>query len=172
MNTRWASTITTAVILAGAAVAPLASAQPPGFPDLSGFTDVTADFAGNQRGETVVGFSPDGLINCGFDSQRVTCAGPMPGLQGMPIANGNTQGNCDEGSATAGVPAGGGGQIRHNKFNGQCPDESDVKILKPGQKVSYGNITCGVAPGGVTACIDTFSGEHGFVLQPSGSWSF
>jgi len=45
-------------------------------------------------------------------------------------------------------------------------------LLAPAQKVSLGSTTCGVAPGGVTACIDSTDGGHGFVLQPTGSWVF
>jgi hypothetical protein len=166
-----------AVILFVAAVAPIASAQPPGFPDLSGFADMTAAFTTheNRGGAPGVNFStPDGLT-CGFptppnpgpDSQMVSCDGPFPGLASIPVSNAS-QGACDLGSvnALAGTPS----QINH--FRGPCPSPPGRQVLNPGQKVSSGNVTCGVAGGNITACINTGEGEHGFVLQPSGSWTF
>src|SRR5699024_1408578 len=83
-----------------AAVAPtiltssVACAQPPGFPDMSGYADVTNDFAHNDGRGTGVRFStPDGGFSCGFgmpvkvtpDSQLVTCNGQLPGVANLPI---------------------------------------------------------------------------------------
>ena len=46
------------------------------------------------------------------------------------------------------------------------------KPLAAGQKVSYLNVTCVVGTDNLLACLDTTSGDHGFVLQRSGSWAF
>jgi hypothetical protein len=45
-------------------------------------------------------------------------------------------------------------------------------MLGAGQKVSYNNVTCAVGANKLVACLDTTSGEHGFVLQPSCSFAF
>jgi hypothetical protein len=165
-----------AAVLFVAAVAPIAFAQPPGFPDLSGFADVTSSYrTPGGHGPPGVNFSTADGVNCGFgvpaqvtpDSQFVQCFGTLPGIQNLPITSGSsTQGDCDLGEAQVGES----GVIGH--YKGRCPAPGGNRILNPGQKVFYGNITCGVAPGGVTACLDTANGEHGFVLQPSGSWTF
>lgn len=159
-------------IVSAAVITPAASAQPPGFPDINNFADVTNTFTQHGgRGTVGVKFAtPDGL-SCGLgmpssvtsDNQLVQCNGPLPGIDGA------SNGTCDLGYAQA--PPSGPGAVSHS--DGNCPSgPPDLPILNPGQKVSYGNIACGVAPGGVTACINTSNGEHGFVLQPSGSWSF
>jgi hypothetical protein len=44
MHTRCVWAITVSVVVAGAAVAPAASAQPPGFPDINNFADVTSSY--------------------------------------------------------------------------------------------------------------------------------
>ncbi|MDT5148253.1 MAG: hypothetical protein QOC58_2898, partial [Mycobacterium sp.] len=49
---------------------------------------------------------------------------------------------------------------------------SGGKALSAGQKVSYLNVTCAVGADDLVACLDSTSGEHGFVLQRSGSWAF
>ncbi len=147
-----------------------AAATPAGFPDLSGYTDVTQDFASsNGRGET---FAPSDGVECGLgmpplpsQSLGASCWGTLPGLQNIPLDS-NTKGDCDLG-AIGSNPRG----ISH--YRGPCPAPTGAKVLQPGQKVSYRTITCGVAPGGVTACLDTTDGqEHGFVLDPAGSWTF
>jgi len=46
------------------------------------------------------------------------------------------------------------------------------KALAVGQKLSYLNVTCAVGADNLIACLDTTSGDHGFVLQSVGSWAF
>jgi hypothetical protein len=46
------------------------------------------------------------------------------------------------------------------------------KALAAGQKLSYLNVTCAVGADKLIACLDTTSGDHGFVLQSVGSWAF
>jgi hypothetical protein len=38
--------------------------------------------------------------------------------------------------------------------------------------LSYLNVTCAVGADNLIVCLDATSGDHGFVLQPSGSWAF
>jgi len=49
---------------------------------------------------------------------------------------------------------------------------SGSKALNAGQKLSYLNVTCAVGNDNLVACLDATSGDHGFVLQRSGSWAF
>ena len=49
---------------------------------------------------------------------------------------------------------------------------TSLEALAAGQKLSYLNVTCAVGADNLIACLDTTSGDHGFVLQPSGSWAF
>lgn len=162
--------VSAAAVISMIVVPGCASAQPQagGAPDMSGFADVTNDFSGPgaRNAGTIALFStPDGL-SCGasLDGGLAHCTGALPGVANLPIG-GSTQGSCDLGLAQ--VTSGGTAFINH--YKGNCPAPSGLKVLSPGQKLSGGGITCGVADGGVTACV---SGPHGFVLQPSGSSSF
>jgi hypothetical protein len=47
-----------------------------------------------------------------------------------------------------------------------------AKLLAAGQKLTYLNVTCAVGADNLLACLDTTSGDHGFVVQRSGSWAF
>jgi hypothetical protein len=38
--------------------------------------------------------------------------------------------------------------------------------------LTYLNVTCAVGADNLVACLDTTSGDHGFVVQRSGSWAF
>ncbi|CPX56774.1 Uncharacterised protein [Mycobacteroides abscessus subsp. massiliense] len=166
------------VALAGLAVALLTScsstvalADPPGFPDLNAFAEVpAADYTQSWgRGAPTVNFSTAEGIDCGFtapktldgQNQLIHCDGPLPGLQDV-TAKGS--GPCDSGSVNQ-------FDISHTK--GACADvKPHRKVLGPGQKVSYGNVTCAVGGGGLIACIERVNPERGFVLQPSGSFVF
>lgn len=44
-------------------------------------------------------------------------------------------------------------------------------LLNVGQKITTAGITCAVGGDRLTACIDPLL-NRGFVLQPSGSWTF
>lgn len=146
------------------ALCPTASAQPPGFPDLNSLTDVTPDYIGiNPRDSHGFNFvTAEGGFSCGGSTSGASCSGAFPGLEGIPM--GPAQGPCELGFANA-FPT--GGSITRNR--GTCDNGGSFRVLNVGQRVSYGPTTCGVFPGSVTACV---SGEHGFVLQPSGSWAY
>ena len=49
---------------------------------------------------------------------------------------------------------------------------SYARLMGSGQKVSFLNVTCAVGDDRLVACLETFNGEHGFVLRPSGSVFF
>ncbi|MCX8555054.1 hypothetical protein OS121_08090 [Mycolicibacterium mucogenicum] len=171
------------ICLAAAAFAvggiPVAHAvtPPPNFPDLTNFDVVTASHQVNyQRGtQQMVTFStPDG-VRCsiyafGGVGSAVRCYGAIPGLQAQQVGTDvNAKSPCGFGmaqlhAATPGVLS---------SYQGDCPSDLDgAALLTPGQKVRMATTICGVAPGEVTACIDSTDGGHGFVLQPSGSWTF
>lgn len=167
--------------LAGLSVvltAPLAhAAPPPNFPDFAGFDVVTATHLATYQhtDQQVVKFStPDGLaclMNAlGGVAPMVRCYGPVPGTAGLAVtADPNAKAPREFGIAQ--VHAANEGTI--SNFRGDYPtDLAGAALLAPGEKVTLTTMTCGVAPGGVTACIDSTDGGHGFVLQPSGSWTF
>jgi hypothetical protein len=168
-------------VLAGASVvlaAPLAhAAPPPNFPDFAGFSVVTSTHLASYQHtrQQVVKFStPDGLYcdigTLGAVGTTVRCYGPVPEMTGLAVTvDPNARAPRDFGVAQ--LHAASEGTI--GSYRGDYPtDLAGAALLAPEQKVSLGTAMCGVAPGGVTACIDSTDGGHGFVLQPSGSWVF
>jgi hypothetical protein len=185
--------LTAAVMVVGCSV-PRAAAQPAGFPDLNTFAPVSADgfLTKKSKGSSdlsTVDFSTPYNIGCGFSasqdpsttpSQYINCDGDLPGMDNVPIIplSGTTHapGDCIVGIAR---PAGMDGPAYglSRTYDGGCngrPAKSSLggKLLSAGQKISYQNVTCAVGPNKLVACLDTTSGEHGFVLQPSGSFAF
>lgn len=140
------------------------SAQPGGVPDVSGLADVTTNFTvSTGRGAHAALFAtPDGVA-CGAGPQGAHCDGNFPGLADIPLSD-NSAGPCEVGSA---VLDAGSAQIGRHRW--ACPEPSGRPVLGAGQRVTMGNVTCGVLAGDVTVCTN---GPHGFVLQPSGSWNF
>ncbi len=155
---------------------PTASALPAGFPDMSAFTavDPAPHVVRFVRGGAAVGFAtPDG-VDCQWgvladpDAHTdIRCSGDIPGI---PAAV------PDKGGSGCALLAKSGGLVgstyiyvfaRHGGYT--CPPFP--ASLNAGEKITYSNITCAVAPGNVTACVDPIV-NHGFVLQPSGSWVF
>jgi len=168
-------------VLAAASVvltAPLAqAAPPPNFPDFANFDIVTNTHLAAYRNTTqqLVKFStPDGLYcNIGALASAgttVRCYGPVPGTAGLAVtADPTAKTPCDFGMAQLH----GANEGTISRYRGDCPtDMAGAPLLAPAQKVSLASTTCGVAPGSVTACIDSTDGGHGFVLQPTGSWVF
>lgn len=149
-----------------ATAAPKASAQPQGFPDLSSFTEVDAaqfsrPFSYAERWANVYSFfrTPDGL-NCATGPGS-WCNGAIPGLP-----------SGQSGSCASVHQKGDDRQFTFSADNGNCEPAQD-KVLNPGQKLtdSLTGSTCVVGESGLTACINPQT-DHGFVLQPSGSWVF
>jgi hypothetical protein len=161
------SLATTSVVVAlTISSASCAAAQPShDFPDLSGLVDVTPSLLGTTPRDaggftfSVPVADPDHGFTCHASSGGADCSGVLPGLASVPL-QGPMQGPCDRGDVATGNP------LRH--YHGVCEGPGS-KMLHPGQKATLGPVTCGVLPGDVTACTN---GEHGFVLQQSGSFSF
>ncbi|MCV7351577.1 hypothetical protein H7K15_15765 [Mycobacterium parmense] len=183
------------ILAAASAVAAPASrpaAQPPpDFPNLDGFTAVpvdgyvTAPASGSAPGTAPrVAFAPSPTLVCDFyggtapapsPSQDIKCNGDMPGLDDLPILGGAhpRPGDCVVGSVTYNGP----GYVLSRMSYAGCDGNpaglpSAGKPLGAGQKLSYLNVTCAVGVDSLVACLDTTSGDHGFVLRRSGSRAF
>ena len=160
--------IAAAFSLACIGAAPSAHAQPAGFPDLDAFTEAPASLHFSRPEKAADGYAffrtPDGL-SCMLGSVN-RCSGPLPGL---PADN---YGDCavvvqtyEEASRSE--------PFRFEKSTEGCPPPTD-EMLNVGQKLTFTTnytTTCVVGQGRLTACIDS-QNDHGFVLQPSGSWVF
>jgi hypothetical protein len=149
-----------------------AAAQPPGFPNLDSFSLVPIDgyLAEPGRGPRYAYFSTPYNIQCLFEAgepieawsgQGISCYGEIPGMD---------TGSCVVGRAAA---AGMGPAYALSRTDQPCGAQfSHGALLNVGQKVNVRNATCAVGPDRLVACLDTSSGEHGFVLKPSGSVAF
>lgn len=173
-----------------AGLAPQAAAQPPpAFPNLDSFAAVPADgyLITGPGASPRIGFSAPSTasssIVCDFyggpapapqPSQDIKCKGDIPGLDDVPVPGGRTRpGDCLVGSVDFKGP---GYQLSRMSEGGCDPTAAAPpaggKALGVGQKLSYLNVTCAVGADSLVACLDTTSGDHGFVLQRSGSWAF
>jgi hypothetical protein len=171
-----------------AAPAPPAGAQPPpGFPNLDGFTSVPADgyaTTSHPGAPPRISFSATPTLVCDFyggsppppqRSQDIKCNGDMPGMEDVPIPGGGRTkpGDCIEGAVSFKGPGYELSRMSYGGCDGSPPAlPSAGKSLGVGQKVSYLNVTCAVGADNLVACLDSTSGDHGFVLQRSGSWAF
>jgi hypothetical protein len=182
-------------VLAGGTPAPQATAQPPGFPDLNSFAPVPADgyITKKSKGSSdlsTIDFSTPYNVGCLISasqdpntapSQYTMCDGDLPGLDnlplgsaviGLPDGSSPRPGDCVQGQAD---PQGMGPGYKLNRFFQACDGPVTGHRGKPlgaGQKITFKNVTCAVGANRVIACLDTTSGEHGFLLQPSGSTAF
>ncbi len=177
--------LTAAAVTTGA---PRAAAQPPpGFPRLDDFTAVPVDgYRAASAGATSprISFSAPYTLVCNFyggpapaphPSQDIKCSGDMPGMDDVPFPGGGhpRPGDCVMGAVNFKGP---GYELTRMSYSG-CDGNpvalpSTGKLLGVGQKLSYLNVTCVVGADNLVACLDTTSGDHGFVLQRSGSWAF
>ena len=145
---------------------PPATGAPPGFPDVNAFNPVDAKtYTISKPDSTFIGFVTTRGVSCtwGYSSDPnahgpVECSGNILGIPDTAPDGGTT--GCAAASANAPI-------TRHG---GACaPFSSSLTTLNGGQKLTAVNVTCVVGADGLTACID---GDHGIVLQPSGSWTF
>jgi hypothetical protein len=162
------------------------AAPPPGFPNLDGFTAVPVDgYATTPPGGAPrISFSPAPSLVCDFyggtapppqPSQDIKCSGDMPGMNDVPFPGGGhpKPGDCVVGAVNFKGPGYELSRMTYSGCDGSPPAlSSGGKPLSPGQKLSYLNVTCAVGADNLVACLDTTSGDHGFVLQRSGSWAF
>lgn len=150
-----------------------ATAAPPGFPDLDAFQPVdpapyTMHFP--RGGGGVFFATPDGL-QCGWaslangpqDHVSAGCNGPIPGLEPALVGSDG----CSRVGTAASMPSDLG---PYGFGKSGCPVISTA-VLNVGQRITAANTTCLVGTDRLTACIDPFL-NRGFVLQPSGSFTF
>ncbi len=151
---------------------------PPGFPDLDGFTDVSADHTVDNHGfyPLATFTSPTGL-QCAMWSSRgdtaAYCFGAIPGLDhpANQVYAGDDKAFFDQNTPPA-----------NDKLNGRPLLSGQKVILGSGGRLMGGDqITCGVQDV-VVACMlirgfrqnqgDGTAQRHGFVLEPERSWTF
>jgi hypothetical protein len=180
-----ALTLATASAIASAQHA--AAQPPPRFPNLDSFTAVPVDgYVTTVRPGTSprINFSAPNTLVCDFyggaapapqPSQDIKCNGDMPGMDDVPFPGGGhpRPGNCVVGAVNFKGP---GYELSRMSYSGCEGNPAALpyggKLLGAGQKLSYLNVTCAVGADNLVACLDTTSGDHGFVLQTSGSWAF
>jgi hypothetical protein len=167
---RFLAVMSAVVSMSCATAAQHAAAQPPGFPNMDSFSAVPIDayLAEPGRGPRFAYFSTPYNIQCFFEAgepvaawttQDINCHGDMP--DGDP---------CVVGSAGA---AGAGPAYAVSRTGDKCGAPfTRGTLLNAGQKLSFRNATCAVGADRLVACLDTTSGQHGFVLKPSGSDAF
>ncbi|MEB4210053.1 hypothetical protein [Mycobacterium sp. 94-17] len=151
---------------------------PPGFPNLDGLSDVSADHVGDNQGiYPLATFTGPSGVQCAMWSSlgdtAASCYGTIPGAD--PAANHVYASDV-------------GAQFDQN--TPPAADKLNGKPLASGQKVVLGaggtlmggdQITCGVQ-GVVVACVvvrgfsqnhgDATAQRHGFVVDPRKSWTF
>ncbi|MEV0673629.1 hypothetical protein [Mycobacterium sp. NPDC050441] len=151
-----------AIVLAGA-TAGRADAAPPGFPDLDAFSAVNpAPYVVHGLKASTVRFTTP-TMTCGWDYRPdhndhvvAVCRGTIVGIP-AEVPQSEIESSCDGVSSS------------FTRGRGPCLPE-DYPRLAPGHKLTAVNTTCAVTDDGV-ACIDPIV-NHGFVVQPSGSWVF
>ena len=180
-----ALTLATASAMASAQHA--AAQPPPRFPNLDSFAAVPVNgYVTTVRPGTAprINFSAPNTLVCDFyggsapapqPSQDIKCNGDMPGMDDVPFPGGGhpRPGDC----VVSAVNFKGPGYELSRMSYGGCEGNPAAlpyrgKLLGAGQKLSYLNVTCAVGADNLVACLDTTSGDHGFVLRTSGSWAF
>lgn len=150
-----------------------AHAEPPKFPDVDAFQPADpARYTANARaGGAAYFLTPDGL-QCvipasGKSGEHVSasCIGQLPGLPtDAPVGS--------DGCSAVGSPTQYPTDLAPYTFQQGtgCPIIT-APLLDIGRKITKSDITCLVGADRLTACIDPVL-NRGFVLQPSGSWTF
>lgn len=157
--------------------APAANAQPPKFPDVDSYPAVDLSeyqVIGAHPSMSGWAFSTPGGLRCQSNmiaDLGVSCSGPIVGA-------GTGMNSVTVSLARPGLIA---------QYD-QSPDDHSYPLLPTGTKIAPGNgIVCTALTDDALACRagkpdswpkdtpdppDRHYGEHGFVVQPSGSWSF
>ncbi len=151
-------------------------------PDISKYGSVDwqqFDPGGSPGKGYLVRFStPDGTTRCSIlNGLSASCVGNIAGMpdsapdysSDRDTFAGNDSGRCPGVLYNASDPQ--KPQYAFRKNGGGCPPFADTKTLGAGQKLVKYQITCAVGDGNLTACINSAT-NHGFVLRPSGSWTF
>ncbi|MCW2556805.1 MAG: hypothetical protein JWP55_769 [Mycobacterium sp.] len=148
--------------LAACSAAPKTAVLPANFPDLSSFTEETsANFT--QSG---TGFTAPNEVSCVLDfgpHEITVCNGSIPGVPSSVPGSGCVLVHKAD-PATSNAP------YVFQRSGAECASSRRPHITID-RKLTTKNSTCAIGDGGLIACIDA-DNQHGFVLQPSGSWAF
>lgn len=149
-------------VLAACSSPPELPAPPNGFPDLNKFSVVDRmDF--NLGGTAFV--SPE-QVHCLLDHgphKSVVCGGSIDGVPTSVTGDGCPRVyKPEDGPSNA--------PYMFARSDGACT-AARWKPITTGKKLVGDNSTCVVGKNNLVACIDA-DHKHGFVLQPSGSWTF
>lgn len=159
------------------AVPVTASAEPPGFLDISGFTDVSTQYIDHDHGGNVARFFTPGGLMCEIASSGVgayNCDGEdVPGFPANISKSPVDSSSCLRQSAAA-TRATNAPRLAYFQSAVCGSNVVPERVLHPGQKIvipatSGTTVTCAVGEGDLTACT---TGSHGFVLSPAGAWTF
>ena len=153
-----------ALALAACSPTPEIASPPSRFPDLGAFTAVDpGDY--DDLGATKF-LSPNEQVNCLLDRgphESVICLG-FPGVPDSVAGTGcATVRKADESD--------GDGPYAITRSGSGCVTARSVRPMNAGRKLVGKNATCVVGEDQLVACIDA-DNRHGFVLRPSGSWTF
>jgi len=169
MRTRKSIEATLSLMLAAASVGvPTACAQPPSFPDLSLFTEIDQNspiIATGRIGNIARFATPDGLrcnASTGLQECRSYGLGVIPAFPPTAVHLTSSSACPSERVASSDTSS-------SFSYTQDCDSTTSLPILSPGQKVTMGKAVCVVGDNRLTACTN---GTHGFVIQPSGSWTF
>lgn len=163
---------------------PVAQALPPGFPDLDKFTAVDigpffhegAKYPQRSYGDDMAFWTPEGVYcqwgsSVGIEGFRsIRCVGSIPGVPATVPDQGAPGCTAIESSGSAGSTM----MVFSHLEPTACAAFQEKRwpaVLPAGYKLVAPAITCAVGEGNVTACLDPLV-YKGFVLTPSGSWTF
>ena len=153
-----------ALALAACSPTPEIASPPSHFPDLGASTAVDpGDY--DDLGATKF-LSPNEQVNCLLDRgphQSVICLGFQGARDSVAGAGCAMVRKADESN--------GDGPYAITRSGSGCVTARSVRPMNAGRKLVGKNATCVVGKDQLVACIDA-SNRHGFVLQPSGSWTF
>ncbi|MBS9535024.1 hypothetical protein KIH27_15650 [Mycobacterium sp. M1] len=167
--------VTTSVLAITSACA--AEAAPPEFPNVDSYAPVDPNtlMHMDKSWNSIVFYPASKHYSCSYlisgvgvteQNRFLSCEGDIPGASDAPT----------EGASGAGcslVKALSGSIIREAMQQCMPYQGSNIDIpgheLRPGQKVTYGPVTCVQDQGDRTACIN---GDHGFVISPEKTWAF
>lgn len=167
-------------LVVASALAPVATADPHRFPDLSDYHAANADDFRTYATYGIEGvqFATPGGYRCRMSTnfkasrQMADCWGGLPGTVRNHVGF-ITQSTQTTAATFSDVDLSSMEQYDFRPAEGPSGviDAKNYKPLTPHTKVSYAGFTCGVDPA-TTACqADDPSSQHGFVLSPQGSWA-
>ncbi|WP_139361292.1 MULTISPECIES: hypothetical protein [unclassified Mycobacterium] len=148
------------------AMADVAHAEPPGFPDVSGFVSdspLQYPLPLSRSTDKAVRFSTPFGYTCSMNGWHVGCFGKqLPGYSYAGTLPASSCGQMISNDAAPARPA----YFQPAPTYCQAPDSS---ILPSGHKIEYNGLTCAVGPD-FTACSDNSQPEQrGFVLRQDGN---